>query len=29
MITDYYETLKLIINNAGVGYIFTDDVKIY
>jgi len=29
MITDYYETLKLIINNAGVGYIFTDEVKIY
>jgi len=29
MITDYYETLKLIINNAGVGYIYTDDVKIY
>ena len=29
MITDYYETLKLIITNAGVGYIYTDDVKIY
>jgi len=29
MITDYYETLKLIINNAGVGYVFTDDIKIY
>ena len=29
MITDYYGTLKLIINNAGVGYVFTDDVKIY
>jgi hypothetical protein len=29
MITDYYETLKLIINNAGVGYIFTDEIKIY
>ncbi len=29
MITDHYETLKLIINNAGVGYIFTDDIKIY
>ena len=28
-ITDYYETLKLIINNAGVGYVFTDDIKIY
>ncbi len=29
MITDYYETLKLIINNAGVGYTFTDDIKFY
>ncbi len=29
MISDYYETLKLIIKNAGVGYIFTDDIKIY
>jgi hypothetical protein len=29
LITDYYETLKLVINNAGVGYTFTDDVKIY
>jgi len=29
MITDYYETIKLIINNTGIGYIFRDDVKIY
>lgn len=29
MITDYYETLKLIINNAETSYIFRDDVKIY
>ncbi len=29
MVTDYYETLKLIINNAGVDYVFTDDIKIY
>jgi len=29
MITDYYETLKLIINNADTGYIFRDDVRIY
>ena len=29
MITDYYETIKLIINNAGTGYIFRDDLKIY
>jgi len=29
MITDYYETLKLIINNAGIGYIFRDDIKFY
>ena len=29
MITDYYETLKLIIKNAEAGYIFRDDVKIY
>ena len=29
MITDYYATLKLIINNAGTGYVFRDDVKIY
>ena len=29
MITDYYETLKLIFNNAGVGYIFRDDIKFY
>jgi hypothetical protein len=28
-ITDYYETLKLIINNAGVGYIFRDDIKFF
>ncbi len=29
MITDYYETIKLIINNAGTSYVFRDDVKIY
>ena len=29
MITDYYETLKLIINNSSIGYIFRDDVKFY
>lgn len=29
MITDYYETLKLILKNAEAGYIFRDDVKIY
>ena len=29
MMTDYYETIKLIINNAGTGYVFRDDVKIY
>jgi hypothetical protein len=29
MITDYYETIKLIINNAETSYIFRDDVKIY
>ena len=28
-ITDYYETIRLIINNAGTGYVFRDDVKIY
>jgi len=29
MITDYYETIKLIIDNAKTGYIFRDDVTIY
>lgn len=29
MMTDYYETARLIINNAGTGYVFRDDVKIY
>jgi hypothetical protein len=29
MITDYFQTLNLIINNAGVGYTFRDDVKFY
>ena len=29
MMTDYYETIRLIINNAGTGYIFRDDLKIY
>jgi len=27
--TDYYETLKLITQNAGTGYVFRDDVKFY
>ncbi|HEU5167858.1 MAG TPA: hypothetical protein VFU29_20075 [Chitinophagaceae bacterium] len=29
MMTDYYETIKLIINNAETGYVFRDDVKIF
>ena len=29
MMTDHYETARLIINNAGIGYVFRDDVKIY
>jgi len=29
MITDYYETIKLILNNAEAGYIFRDDITIY
>lgn len=29
MITDYYETIKRIINNAGTSYVFRDDVRIY
>jgi len=29
VIKDYYETLKLIINNAGIGYTFRDDVKFF
>lgn len=29
MMTDYYETLRLIIHNAGTGYVFRDDVKFY
>ena len=29
MITDYYETLRLIIKNAGTNYTFRDDIKIY
>jgi hypothetical protein len=29
MMTDYYETLKLIVANAKTGYFFRDDVKIY
>ena len=29
MITDYYETLNLIINNARLSYIFRDDIKFY
>jgi hypothetical protein len=28
-ITDYYETLNLILNNPGIGYVFRDDVKFY
>ena len=27
--TDYYGTIKLILHNAGSGYIFRDDIKIY
>lgn len=29
MITDYYETIKLIISNGETSYIFRDDVRIY
>jgi len=29
LMTDYYETLRLIIQNAGIGYVFRDDVKFY
>ena len=29
VITDYYETLKLIIKNAGTRYTFRDDINIY
>jgi hypothetical protein len=29
MVTDYYETIKLILNNTGTGYIFRDDIRIY
>ena len=29
LISDYYETIKLIINNAEAGYIFRDDITIY
>lgn len=28
-ISDYYETLRLIIKNAGTGYVFRDDVRIF
>lgn len=28
-ITDYYETIRLILNNAGTSYIFRDDLSIY
>ena len=28
-VTDYYETIRLIIRNAGIGYIFRDDVYVY
>jgi len=27
--TDYYETIKLIIQNAGIGYTFRDDITIH
>jgi hypothetical protein len=29
VMTDYYETIKLIMNNAETGYVFRDDVKIF
>ncbi len=29
LVTDYYETIKLIIQNAEAGYIFRDDITIY
>ena len=29
MMTDYYETIKLILSNAGGGYNFKDDLTIY
>ncbi|HEX6845514.1 MAG TPA: hypothetical protein VF144_00985 [Chitinophagaceae bacterium] len=29
MLTDYYETIKLIINNAETRYTFRDDIRIY
>jgi hypothetical protein len=29
MITDYYETIRLIIKNAETGYVFRDDLRIY
>lgn len=29
LVSDYYETVKLIINNAETGYIFRDDITIY
>ena len=29
MITDYYETIKLILKNAETSYVFRDDVRIY
>lgn len=28
-IADYYETIRLILNNAGTSYIFRDDLSIY
>ena len=28
-LTDYYETIKLILRNAGTGYVFRDDVSIH
>jgi hypothetical protein len=29
VVSDYYETIKLILNNAETGYIFRDDLRIY
>ena len=29
LVSDYYETVKLIINNAETRYIFRDDITIY
>ena len=29
LVTDYYETIKLILNNPETSYVFRDDVKVY